>query len=262
MDELYAFLFAGLFILLMLFVFFGGSGSGTYIPYENESTGEYNWKTIELGNIALEEQRVEKKDVLDKGFEISNGILLRKAPYKRMFNVEKYILENLDNATLSFVIKDTNNYGKLYIILNNETIFKNSALLGNYKLNITPREENIIEFKAGSSGWKIWAPTVYIISNLSIETDYSFKEIPRYEFFVPEYIYKNFDKCELQFDFIEADKEFNITLNNQTEYTGIPDSRVTTLILKNIKEGKNLISFSSTGEVKLENTKLRLFYYK
>lgn len=262
MDELYAFLFAGLFILLMLFVFFGGSETGPYIPYENESTGEYNWKTIELGNIALEEQRVEKKELLDEVFEVSNGILLRKAPYKRMFEVEDYILENLDNATLSFVVENTNSYGGLYITLNNDTLLKKPVPLGKYTLNINPIEENFLEFKACSSGWKIWAPTVYIISNLSIETDYSFKEIPRYEFFVSEYIYKNFYECEIYFDFIESDEEFNITLNNQTEYTGIPDSRVNTRKLKNIKEGKNLISFSSAGEVKLENAKLKLFYYK
>ena len=91
--------------------------------------------------------------------------------------------------------------------------------------------------------------------------DYSFKEIPRYTFFIPEYIYKNLDKCELLFDFISADEEFNITLNNQTEYSGMPETRAKVVPLENIKEGKNLISFSSTGEMKLENVKLRLFYY-
>ncbi len=262
MDELYAFLFAGLFILLMLFVFFGGPRIEPYTPLENGSTGEFNWKIIELGDVALEEQKVEKKEILDGLFKIRNGIFSGKPPYKRRFEVEKYILENLDNATLSFTVKDTNNYGKLYVILNNETLVKKSAPLGKYTLNMAPIEENYLEFKAGSSGWKIWAPTVYIISNLSIETDYSFKEIPRYEFFISEYIYKNFYECKLQFDFIESNEKFNISLNNQTEYNGIPDSRVNVIKLKNIKEGKNLISFSSDGKVKLENAKLKLFYYK
>ena len=259
MDELYAFLFAGLFILLGLFVFFGGFESE---PYENGYTGEYNWEIIELGNIALEEQTIEKKEILEDKFEIYNGILSRNAPYKRRFEVEEYILENLDNATLSFEVEDTNSYGNLYIILNNETIFNSLALLGDYNLGINPKEENVIKFKARSSGWKIWAPTVYIISNLSIETGYTFKEIPRYEFFVSGYIYKNLYECELNFGFIGADEELNITLNNQTEYRSMPDTGINTIKLKNIKEGKNLISFSSIGEMKLENANLKLFYYR
>ncbi len=261
MDELYAFLFAGLFILLMLCVFFGGSWNVSHTHNQNMSVEKLNWKIIEFGNIALKEQKLEKKEVLENNFGIKNGIFFGKVSYKRKFEIEDYILKNLKNATLSFSVKATNNYGDLYIVLNNETIFKNTALLGDYRLNIDPRRENVVEFGTSSSGWKIWAPSVYNISNLSIEMDYSFKEIPRYTFFIPEYIYKNLDKCELLFDFISADEEFNITLNNQTEYSGMPETMVNVVPLKNIKEGKNLISFSSTGEMKLENVKLRLFYY-
>ena len=260
MDELYAFLFAGLFILLMLYIFFGGTKT-TYPINETNISGKVNLKTIELGNIAFKEQKLEKKEILGD-FRVSNGVFFGKSSYKRRFEIEDYILKTLENSTLSFNVKDTNNYGELYIILNNETIFKNRALLGNYKLNISPRKENVIEFETSSSGWKIWAPSVYDISNLSIEMDYSFKEIPRYTFFVPEYIYKNLNKCELLFDFISADEEFNITLNNQTEYSGIPEFPVKVVPLENIKEGKNLISFSSNGEVKLKNARIRLFYYE
>jgi len=230
MDELYAFLFAGLFILLMLCVFFGVSWNVPHTHNQNMSVEKLNWKIIEFGNIALKEQKLEKKEVLENNFGIKNGIFFGKVSYKRKFEIEDYILKNLKNATLSFSVKATNNYGDLYIVLNNETIFKNRALLGDYRLNIDPRRENVVEFGTSSSGWKIWAPSVYNISNLSIEMDYSFKEI-------------------------------NITLNNQTEYSGMPETRVKVVPLKNIKEGKNLISFSSTGEMKLENVKLRLFYY-
>ncbi len=266
MDELYAFLFAGLAIMLMLMVLFGGGISYTTespTKYENETLpGDLKWKTIELGDISLREQNGEKTEIIEKEFAVHSGLFTGNLEYTKKFEVDKFVLDNMDKTILSFDVKDTNNYGSLLIRLNNETLMNENALRGKYTFKLNNSEENIIEFKTSSSGWKIWAPSVYVISNLSLRTEYSFREFPKYDFFISKYIYNNQYKSELAFDFVDADREFNITLNNKTIYSDVPSSRVTKINLEDVREGLNEIRFSSNGDATLENAVIRIYYYQ
>ena len=266
MDELYAFLFAGLAIMLLLMVFFGGGISYMTNPpseYKNETTPDnLEWKTIELGTISLREQNGEKTEILEKEFAVHRGLFAGNLEYAKRFGVDEFVLENMNKTTLSFDVKNTNNYGSLSVILNNETLMNENAIRGKYAFELNTSKENIIKFETSSSGWKIWAPSVYIISNLSLRTEYSFREFPKYDFFISKYIYNNQYKTELVFDFIDADREFNITFNNKTIYSDVPLSRVTKINLEDVKEGPNKIRFSSEGEATLENAVIRVYYYR
>ncbi len=266
MDELYAFLFAGLGIMLLLMVFFGGGISYTTDPsaeYENETFPDnLEWKTIELGTVSLREQNGEKTEIIEKEFAVHRGLLAGNSGYAKRFEIDEFVLENMDKTTLSFEVKDTNNYGSLSMILNDETLMDENAIRGKYNFELNSSEENIIEFETSSSGWKIWAPSVYVISNLSLRTEYSFREFPEYDFFISKYIYSNQYKTELVFDFMGADREFNITFNNKTIYSDVPLSRVTKIDLNDVKEGPNEIRFSSEGEATLENVVIRVYYYR
>ncbi len=266
MDELYAFLFAGLAIMLLLMVFFGGGISYTTdspAKYENETfPNDLKWKTIELGTVSLREQSGEKTEIIENEFAVHRGIFAGNLEYAKRFEIDEFMLENMDKTTLSFDVKNTNNYGSLSVILNNETLMNENVIRGKYTFELNSLEKNIIEFETSSSGWKIWAPSVYIISNLSLRTEYSFREFPEYDFFISKYIYNNQYKTELVFDFMGADREFNITFNNKTIYSDMPLTRVTKINLEDVKEGPNKISFSSDGEATLENTIIRVYYYR
>ncbi len=266
MDELYAFLFAGLTIMVLLMVFFGGGISYTTDPhteYENETFPDnLEWKTIELGTISLREQNGEKTEIIENDFAVHRGLFAGNLEYSRRFEIDEFVLENMDKTTLSFEVKNTNNYGNLLVTLNNETLMNENVIRGKYDFELNSLEENIIEFETSSSEWKIWAPSVYIISNLSLRTEYSFREFPEYDFFASKYIYNNQYKTELVFDFMGADREFNITFNNKTIYSDMPLSRVTKIDLEDVKEGPNKIRFSSDGEATLENAVIRVYYYR
>ncbi len=256
MDELYAFLFAGLIIFLMLFVFFGGP----QITEKPNISEEIKHRIIELGTVSLEEESKEVTQVLDNEFEVHNGIFFGSVDYNRKFEIKKEILENLNKSTISFSVRDTNKYGKLSVSLNNETVYYKNSILGDYSFEINPIEGNLIDFKTTSSGWKIWAPSIYKISNLSLYLSYSLKEIPEYEFDVPPFIYNNFYKGDVMFTPIKSDK-IRILVNENEIYNSVPSDVETIKFGKlEINLGENKIEFLSNEEYKLENVKIRLFY--
>ncbi|MCK4429120.1 MAG: hypothetical protein KAU95_01995 [Candidatus Aenigmarchaeota archaeon] len=258
MDELYAFLFAGLGMMLMLFIFFGG------IPLtedESETGKDMKYRIIELGDISVEEEAKEVIQLLDDGFEIYNGVLFGSVGYNRKFDVSEKVLENLDKAVISFDIDKTNNYGELTVIVNNNTLYCNSSPLGNYDFDIIPVKENLINIKTHSSGWKVWAPSVYEISNLSLYLLYSVKESSGYEFDVPSFVYSKFHKGEIMFTPIKATEEIKILINGDEVYEAVPTNKEVITFSKEFAEpGENQIEFLSDGEYLLENVKIRMFY--
>jgi hypothetical protein len=269
MDELYAFLFASLFILLMLFVFFGYHQP--YTPLKvvepenitnitNISEG-LNWKTIYLGDITISKKEFEKKETIANEVEVSNGLFYGERDFKIKYEVENEILNNLVDAELSYYIKDTNNYGDLEVKFNNITLDYGKLIAGKYRYKVNPNNENIIEFKTTSSGWKIWAPSMYLISNLSMNLKYVTKEYPSYKFYVSNFIHKNLYKSEILFNFVSAEDKILIILNNETIYEGIPKVKVNSIEFFNLKEGYNNILFISNATAKLENVRVRLYYY-
>lgn len=267
MDELYAFLFGGLFILLMLFVFFGGASYG---PVTNDTNGadnvtfpdELKWRDINLGDIEISEQELTKKETITQDYEIFNGLFFGKKIYKAQYEADEEILSNLESASFTYSIKDTNRYGEMEVRFNNETLNSGDLMIGNYKHDVEPDKRNVIEMETSSSGWKIWAPSTYIISNVSMNLNYNLKDYPEHEFFVSDYIHKNLKKSEMLFRFGGGSDELEIELNNKTFYKEMPHSGTNSVEVLNIKEGENKITFSSEGEVELQEVKVRLHYYK
>lgn len=267
MDELYAFLFAGLFILLMLFVFFGGTPYEPINGYVNGGdnvtpSGNLTWKIIDLGDISISEQNLKKKETLSEEYEVFNGLFFGKKSYKAKYEVDEKILNNLEGATLTYFVEDTNKYGELKVKFNNETLYSGEQIIGKCEYDVEPGKENLIEIETTSSGWRIWAPSTYLISNISMNLNYKLKEYPEHEFLVSNYIHKNLKKSELLFRFVGGDDELKVELNNQTIYQGIPETEHNVVEVLSIKGGENKIVFSSEGEVELEDVLVRLYYYK
>ena len=267
MDELYAFLFAGLFILLMLFVFFG---SKPYVPEEIQPnltnatniSGNLSWKTIYLGDIAISKKKLEKKEIVATNVTISNGLFYGERKFKIRYLVEDGILNTLADAELSYSIKDTNNYGELEVKFNNVTLEHGKLIAGNYKHKINLSRENIIEFRTTSSGWKIWAPSVYLISNISINLEYITEKYPVYKFYVSDYIYRNLYKSEILFNFVSAEDKISIIVNNETIYSKIPEMEVNSVEFYNLENGFNSVAFVSNATAELKNVRIRLYYYR
>jgi hypothetical protein len=106
--------------------------------------------------------------------EVSNGIFQK--------NDERigFIAMNPDKVSEGLIdlkVSDTNFYGRMVISINGKDVYSDYPAVGetliSFDSNIL-QENNILEVKAESSGWRIWAPTIYDFS-LGVKLDYTGK---------------------------------------------------------------------------------------
>jgi hypothetical protein len=75
--------------------------------------------------------------------------------------------QDVTTARIYLHINDSNHYGPFVMILNGEEIYRGFPYPGDHTIELSKellRERNELEISAGSSGWRFWAPTVYIFS--------------------------------------------------------------------------------------------------
>lgn len=85
------------------------------------------------------------------------------------------------NATLIFRVANSNLFNDLIVVFNGKTVYSNLTVNGSYSVEISGTDiktaANTITVKAKSSGFKFWAPTIYILKDVKLEIDkYQFKE--------------------------------------------------------------------------------------
>lgn len=150
----------------------------TYQPFPEEN--ETETKTFEVGineeikHILIASDAVVsftagKKTLLsENNITVKNGFGGRKI-YEKTFSLKWP--ETVEKAELDIEIHATNLYGALLVLLNDEVIYENVTRPGRItvELNISKlKENNKLTIFATSSGWRLWAPTTYILSfNLS-----------------------------------------------------------------------------------------------
>lgn len=74
---------------------------------------------------------------------------------------------DMAEAKIKFSVNDSNYYGQLVFALNGKEIYNDLPAVGSHEIKLNASllsEENILEIKAASSGWKFWAPTTYVIN--------------------------------------------------------------------------------------------------
>lgn len=173
-------LLAGLFVLTSQenFILPPQEKATTYIPYPSisEAEKETATKTFEVGineeikhiaiarNVIVSFTSGEKTVLSQKNITVKNGFGGRKA-YENTFYIEWP--ETVEKAEIEIEVHDTNLYGNLLVFFNNELIYENLTRPGKIviELNVSKlKKENKIMIFASSSGWRLWAPTTYILS--------------------------------------------------------------------------------------------------
>lgn len=76
-------------------------------------------------------------------------------------------LDELEYGRIRLNILDTNTYGRMFITINGNVIYDEATYPGTrdvmFNKNFLNRTGNIINVRAEGSGWRIWAPTIYIL---------------------------------------------------------------------------------------------------
>ncbi len=184
-------LFAGLLIITQSELIPSGKSSNTtkYVKYEEEKIllpaekeiGEgVVVKHVVLGRHIIVSFIAGEKILLSaKNITVKNGLFERKF-WEASFSLPS--LETLEKSEIELRIIDTNLYAPLVIELNGKIIYSNYTLKGEKEipLNVSIlKRKNEIRIYPISSGWRLWAPTTYI---LDIKITGKFLELKHREF--------------------------------------------------------------------------------
>ena len=212
--------------------------SGTY-PYRyipSDRTIEFNY--FEVSYTAGEE------NVGYLGGEVSNGVFATEEK-RTGFNVKNP--DEASGALIDLKVWNTNYYGKIIISINGQEFYRDYPPFGEKLIGFDSsilKENNILEVNAESSGWKIWAPTVYAF-DLDVKIDYLARKTKTF----------TFDLTDLETEYMENAR---IVVFGERDGTGNLDVRINgikvysgvTTIYKDfplsvLKTGNNTIDFST-----------------
>ena len=191
---------------------------------------------------------------------VFNGILYGKK--------DAVIISELENrsATIKFRISSTNGYGSLVVIANKCTIANRKFAVGAYSLEIPAdcvSNSTRIVLHASSSSWRIWAPTVYDISSLSVHQRRLVYRPASLEFSIPENVYKSLDKVYLTLMLPFHDGEVGLEVNGMSAgWRKSEDEMIYHLPASYFRKGDNKITIRVSNGGYLRGTaELELFYY-
>ncbi len=184
----------------------------------------------------------------EENLTVANGILKFKS-YKKVFSLTEDDLKKLTSITVKGEVEDTNLYGKLIIGLNGEEIFSEFLMPGEeFEIPVNKtllKERNEFEIVAESSGWRVWAPTVYIIKNLELKSDFTGEVSKSFNFFVKEEETPvTLGRLILKFDEISGNGSLVVSVNGNVVFNSTP-SREQWIDFRGVVEGKNTIELSS-----------------
>lgn len=192
----------------------------------------------------------EKKSFIEiENLRIENGIFGTKE-YKKVFSLTEDDLSKLSSVTLTGEIEDTNIYGSLIIGLNGEKIFSEPVEPGeSFEVPLNRsllKSRNEFIMTAESSGWRIWAPTVYIINNLELKSDFMGEVSQSFDFHVSEdEVPVNLGRIILNFDEINGVGRLIVSVNGKIVFNNTPKI-IQWIEFENIaEEGKNTVEMVS-----------------
>jgi hypothetical protein len=288
-DEFTVLLVIGLIIIILAFIFLGGIESYVKLPTNvtNVTTttvppspvvpvtpgegwllvGPENvevWRIAKFGKINISYEAKETKIRADDK-HLFNGLLFGSNKLEISATIDT---ENLIGAALKFEVDKTNGYGKLIIKVNNVVINESFFDVGSYTILINKsliKNTNKIEIIPSSSGWKLWAPTVYDLKNVEFVVQSLYSKSEKFSFIIYEDESRNLKtkKGKITLDFQDRKGTIKITLNNNEIFNNTTQRSFTSIYFdqKYLKTGENIIEFSAGEDSLFYGDANLIFYY-
>lgn len=174
-DFLPILLLAIVIFAVLLIVFGGGFVS---VPSEHRYLTEDT--SIEFGSFEVSYTASEINATSRSG-EISNGVFNKNEERIGFIAMDP---SDVSESLIDLKISNTNSYGKMFISINGKEVYSDYPAVGETLISFDPsilQENNILEIRCESSGWRIWAPTIYDFS-LDIKLDYTNKKSKSFVF--------------------------------------------------------------------------------
>jgi len=270
-DE-FALVLAGglLFIVVML------AAWGTQPTPEGNATEENITFPVVVEEVGFYEQDIPKSYWIGEfsvSYKVGSEILKTKRSLsvkkglfteevgRMVVKIDPYKLENfVQTGFIIITIENTNNAGDLIIYLNDKKIRSIKNRFGEITIQVRGedlRENNLIELKAGSPGWKFWMTTIYEIEELKFGVNVYGTEQRIVTFNVTGEQIDNFKLGRLEFEVHDynATGDLIIKMNDNVIYEGIPQrffTRDFTLRELGLVEGVNRITFMTRRDAYYE----------
>jgi len=178
-------------------------------------------RTVLLGENFSVTYTVGEEDITSLSGTVSRGLLSGRDEIID-FNVPT--AEDASEGLINLNIKDSNHYGNLIIRVNEKEVYKGFPKTGETLISFNGNileNRNTLEIISESSGWKIWAPTVYTF-DLSLSVNYLGKKTKSFIFDLTDLEIMNMNRARLLI-FGERDGTGNLAvkINNREIYNGL-----------------------------------------
>ncbi|MBI2971298.1 MAG: hypothetical protein HYY37_02665 [Candidatus Aenigmarchaeota archaeon] len=231
--------------------------SGTYLV---GPTGETALQRIAIGSFNISYIRSTRDIGLGSDY-LHNGLLF--GSNRMVYHLDEKDVESID---VFFTVAKTNSYAPLSIQVNGETVSERTYVPGEYTVPIDRglfNESVTVEIAPQSSSWRIWAPTVYALEDVTLRVRSFSSQIKEHDFDVFETAYNNFQSGKITVMLDENVGQFNAEMNGQLIRSGaVKDVDVIRFNQSALKLGKNTVAFkpelnsvfSGTANMSIEYT--------
>lgn len=242
-DFMPVLLIAVILFVGLLIVFGGGLVSVPYGSHGQPSRYFPSDRTIDFNNFEVYYTSSEEKGGYVSG-EVSNGVFA-KEDKKIGFQVSRP--DEVSEALLGLKVWNTNYYGRFIVLVNGKEVYAGYPPVGEKLISFDKsllKDDNVLEVMAESSGWRIWAPTVYSF-DLNTEIDYLGKKTKSFTFDLNEEETKYMTKARIV---VFGDRtgvgSLKVRINGEEIYSGLTTAYQdfpTSILLT----GNNTIDFST-----------------
>jgi len=257
MPDFVPILIAAVLMLIVLLIAFGGS---LLIPAGPGGTKESS-KTIVLGQDLVVMYVEGQSNVASLQGEVSQG-LFGNTEQQTDFTVDNY--KDAAEGIIKLRTWNSNYYGALIIKVNDKEVYRGVPAIGEQSIVFDGsilNFSNVIEVEAESSGWKIWAPTIYIF-NADLSVNYLGKKTQSLSFDLTDLEAKNVDRARLLiFGVRNGPGNLVARLNGREIFSGFT-TVYTDFAIDNLKAGSNTLDLSTERNTiyNLSSVQIVLFF--
>lgn len=227
--------------LIVLLIAFGGS---MFILPGSGGTKSSS-KTVDIGQNFVVMFLQGENNITHLSGESSQG-LFGKTSQKTSFPLGDYT--DASEGIIKLKVWNSNYYGNLLIYINGGQVYRGTPQIGDNVISFDGsalKANNTIEIESESSGWKIWAPTVYIF-DADLSVNLVGKKTHTFSFDLTNSEVANVNRGRLLVFGTRSsgNGNLNVVLNGVEVYSGLTPI-YTDFAIDNFKAGNNTLELST-----------------
>jgi len=201
-----------------------------------------------------------QKNITTLKGEVSQG-LFGGASKKIDFAVDNY--RDASEGVIKLKTWNSNYYGNFIITINKEEVYRGTPEIGEKTIIFNGdilKSDNIIEINAESSGWKIWAPTVYIF-DADLSVNYLGKKTQSLSFDLTNVEVNNINRARLLiFGVRDGSGEIVAKLNGREIFSGFT-TVYTDFAIDTLQVGNNTLDLSTEKNTRYNITSVQIVLF-